>query len=79
MPGWFIKVSLHMLSQPAVHRVGLMTGIKILGPARASLFMNLLPIFVAVAAAGLLGETLHGYHAVGGLLALAGVWWGQQK
>ena len=56
-----------------------MTGIKILGPARASLFMNLLPIFVAVAAASLLGEALHGYHAVGGLLALAGVWWGQKK
>jgi drug/metabolite transporter (DMT)-like permease len=56
-----------------------MSGIKILGPARASLFMNLLPIFVAVAAAGLLGEALHGYHAVGGLLALAGVWWGQHK
>lgn len=56
-----------------------MTGIKILGPARASLFMNLLPIFVAVAAASLLGETLHGYHAVGGLLALAGVGWGQRK
>lgn len=29
-----------------------MTGIKILGSARASLFMNLLPIFVAVVAAG---------------------------
>jgi drug/metabolite transporter (DMT)-like permease len=56
-----------------------MSGIKILGPARASLFMNLLPIFVAVAAACLLGEALHGYHAVGGMLALAGVWWGQQK
>jgi drug/metabolite transporter (DMT)-like permease len=56
-----------------------MSGIKILGPARASLFMNLLPIFVAIAAASLLGEALHSYHAVGGLLALAGVWWGQHK
>lgn len=56
-----------------------MSGIKLLGPARASLFMNLLPIFVAVAAASLLGEALHAYHAVGGLLALAGVWWGQKK
>ena len=55
-----------------------MSGIKLLGPARASLFMNLLPIFVAVAASTLLGEQLHSYHAVGGLLALAGVWWGQR-
>ena len=55
------------------------SGIKQLGPARASLFMNLLPIFVALAASSLLGEPLHAYHAVGGLLALAGVWWGQRQ
>lgn len=54
-----------------------MSGIKRLGPARASLFMNLLPLFVALAASTILGEPLHTYHAVGGLLALAGVWWGQ--
>jgi len=56
-----------------------MLGIKRLGPARASLYMNLLPVFVLLAAALLLGEQLHGYHAVGGLLALAGVWWGQRQ
>ena len=55
-----------------------MNGIKRLGPARASLFMNLLPLFVALAASTLLGEQLHAFHAVGGLLALAGVWWGQR-
>lgn len=56
-----------------------MSGIKQLGPARASLYMNLLPVFVALAASTLLGEQLHAYHAVGGLLALAGVWWGQRQ
>ena len=56
-----------------------MRGIKQLGPVRASLFMNLLPLFVAGAAATLLSEQLHAYHAVGGLLALAGVWWGQRQ
>ena len=56
-----------------------MSGIKQMGPARASLFMNLLPVFVALAASTLLGEPLHSYHAVGGLLALAGVWWGQRQ
>jgi drug/metabolite transporter (DMT)-like permease len=55
-----------------------MSGIKRLGPARASLFMNLLPVLVALAAWVLLGEQLHAYHAAGGILALAGVWWGQR-
>lgn len=55
-----------------------MSGIKILGPARASLYMNLLPLFVALAASTLMGEQLYSYHAIGGTLALAGVWWGQR-
>ena len=56
-----------------------MSGIKKLGPARASLYMNLLPIFVALAASTFLGEELHIFHAIGGVLALTGVWLGQRK
>jgi drug/metabolite transporter (DMT)-like permease len=52
-------------------------GIQTLGPARASLYMNLMPVMVAVAAMWLLGETLGLHHLVGGGLALAGVWLGQ--
>ena len=55
------------------------SGIKKLGPARTSLYMNLLPIFVALVASTFLGEELHSFHAVGGALALIGVWWGQRK
>ena len=56
-----------------------MNGIKRLGPARASLFMNLLPVFVGIAAFVLLDEQLHLYHAIGGSLALVGVWWGLRQ
>lgn len=56
-----------------------MTGIKFWGAARATMTMNLLPVLVAVAAWALLGEELHTYHAVGGLVALAGVAWGLSK
>jgi len=55
-----------------------MIGIKQLDIARSSLFMDLLPIFVALAASSLLGEQLRSHHAVGGLFALARVWWGQR-
>lgn len=55
-----------------------MTGIKRIGPARASVFMNLLPLLVALGACLLLGETLHGWHAGGGALVLAGVAWSQR-
>ena len=55
-----------------------MMGIKRIGPARASIFMNLLPPLVALGACLLLGEQLHGWHAAGGALALAGVAWSQR-
>jgi drug/metabolite transporter (DMT)-like permease len=41
--------------------------------------MNLLPLLVALGAWGLLGERLHGYHAVGGALVLAGLLWSQRR
>ena len=50
-----------------------MTGVKQLGAARASLFMNLLPVLVAVAAWALLDEQLYLYHAVGAATTLLGV------
>lgn len=50
-----------------------MTGVKQLGAARASLFMNLLPVLVAIGAWVLLDEQLHLYHAVGAATTLLGV------
>ena len=43
------------------------------GPSRASVFINLLPIFGVGFAVVLLGESLHLYHVIGGLLVCAGI------
>ncbi|MDR3426681.1 DMT family transporter [Silvimonas sp.] len=48
-------------------------GIRHLGPNRCSMFINLLPVLTAGLAVILLGERLHGYHLVGGGLAVVGV------
>jgi len=45
-----------------------------IGAARASPYMYLVPVFGIALAAIFLGERLHGYHAVGIALILAGVW-----
>ncbi|WP_416425052.1 DMT family transporter [Pseudomonas sp. App30] len=50
-----------------------MKGVRHLGAPKASLYLNLVPVLVAVVACGVLGEQLHAYHAVGGGLALLGV------
>lgn len=50
-----------------------MQGVRYLGPNRASIFLNLMPVCTVVIAAVSLNEHPHLYHIVGGLLALAGV------
>ena len=50
-----------------------MIGIKSLGAARTALFINLVPLVVALLAWLILKEQLHLYHVVGGALALLGV------
>jgi drug/metabolite transporter (DMT)-like permease len=50
-----------------------MRGISHLGAGHAAMFVNLLPVFTILIAVPVLGETLHGYHVVGGGITLAGV------
>lgn len=49
------------------------TGVKALGAGRATQFINLLPVVVALLAWVILKEQLHPYHAIGGAIALIGV------
>ncbi len=48
-------------------------GVRVLGPATASLFSYLMPVFAALLSVALLGETLHWYHLAGGSLTFLGL------
>ncbi len=50
-----------------------MRGVDLIGPARAGLFANLIPIFGALSAVVVLGETFLPAHAVAVALGLAGI------
>ena len=50
-----------------------MLGLARLGSERTVVMMNLLPVFTAVMASAMLGETVQGYHWIGGGLILLGV------
>ncbi|UTH72623.1 DMT family transporter [Chromobacterium sp. IIBBL 290-4] len=54
-----------------------MRGIQKLGSDRTAIFMNLLPLFTALMASAMLGETIHYFHWIGGGLILLGVALGQ--
>ena len=48
-------------------------GNRIIGPQRASIFINLIPVFGIALAIPFLGEKLHLYHVGGGLLVVIGL------
>ena len=48
-------------------------GVAMIGPNRANLFINLVPIFGAMLAVGIVGEELHPYHMVALAFVLAGI------
>lgn len=48
-------------------------GVGTLGPTRAGQFLQLMPVFGAGLGVGLIGESLHIYHALGFALVLAGL------
>lgn len=51
-----------------------MRGVELIGPARAGLFVNLVPVFGALLAVMILGEPFRWYHAAALVLVLGGIW-----
>lgn len=54
--------------------VAWLKGVSVVGPSRASIFMNLLPLFTLVAASFILDESITASQLVGGLFVLGGVY-----
>jgi len=51
-----------------------MRGVQLIGPGRAGVFINLVPIFASALSVLLLGEKFGLFHAVGMVLVLGGIW-----
>jgi drug/metabolite transporter (DMT)-like permease len=70
--GWIILVGL-AIGPSLVSQIFYMRGVELIGPGRAGLFVNLVPVFAAILAVLILGETFAIYHAVALALVLAGI------
>ena len=49
-------------------------GVEIIGPGRAGIFVNLVPVFAALIAVAYLGEDFHAHHGLALALVLGGIW-----
>lgn len=54
-------------------------GVDLIGPARAGVYINLVPIFTAILAVLILGERFALYHGVALVLVIGGIWLAQRK
>jgi len=54
-------------------------GVSLIGPARAGVFINLVPIFAAIFAVAILGEAFRWYHLGALVLVLAGIWLAERR
>ncbi|MEM6711743.1 MAG: DMT family transporter [Pseudomonadota bacterium] len=66
-----------------VSQVFWIRGVELIGAGRASLFINLIPVFGTLLAVVILGETFETYHAVGLVCVVGGIflaeWAGRQR
>ncbi|MBA4203470.1 DMT family transporter [Pannonibacter sp. Q-1] len=76
--GWlivlFIAIFPSFLSQ-----IFFMRGVELIGPARAGIFINLVPIFGAILAVLILSEPFHLYHALALGLVFTGIWLSERR
>ncbi len=76
--GWAI-VGYIALGPSLLSQIFFMRGVELIGPGRAGVFINLVPIFSSIMAVVLLSEPFHLYHAAALVLVLAGIWLSERK
>ena len=54
-------------------------GVTLIGPARAGVFINLVPVFAAILAVQILGEAFRWYHLGALALVLLGIWLAERR
>ncbi|MEO1000388.1 MAG: DMT family transporter [Pseudomonadota bacterium] len=54
-------------------------GVDLIGPGRAGVYVNLVPIFAPLLAWAILGQEIRGYHALALALVLGGIWLAQRQ
>ncbi len=73
MQGWLVVLYIS-LCPSFLSQIFYIRGVELIGPSRAGVFVNLVPVFAAVMAIVVLGEHFGLYHGVALVLVLGGIW-----
>jgi drug/metabolite transporter (DMT)-like permease len=76
--GWAILLYVGLFPS-LLSQIFYMRGVELIGPGRAGIFVNLVPVFGALLAVVILGEPFHLYHAGALALVLGGIWLAERR
>lgn len=71
--GWLV-VGLVTLFPSFLAQISFIQGVSLIGPSRAGVFINLVPVFASILALLILKEPFRPFHAVALALVLGGIW-----
>ena len=75
--GWL--VTLYVAIFPScLAQLFYLRGVDLIGPGRAGVFVNLVPVFAAILAVALINEPFALFHAVALVLVIGGIWLAQR-
>lgn len=78
LTGWLLV--LYVALGPSIaSQLMFMRGVELIGPARAGLFVNLVPIWAAILGVLILAEPFAAYHAIALALVLGGIWLAERQ
>jgi drug/metabolite transporter (DMT)-like permease len=73
LKGWLVLLYV-ALGPSLLSQMFFMRGVELIGPGRAGIFVNLVPVFAPVLAVAILGEPFRWYHGLALVLVLGGIW-----
>lgn len=71
--GWLIVTGVTLFPS-FLAQIFFIQGVEMIGPARAGVFVNLVPVFAAVLAVAFLNEAFEAFHGIALALVLGGIW-----
>ncbi|PVB63206.1 EamA family transporter [Labrenzia sp. 011] len=78
LQGWLVVLYISLFPS-CLAQIFFMRGVELIGPARAGVFINLVPIFAAILAVSILGEPFRWHHGLALTLVLGGIWLSERK
>jgi drug/metabolite transporter (DMT)-like permease len=78
LTGWLILIYV-VVGPSLASQLFFMRAIELIGPGRAGVFVNLVPVFAPLLAVAILGEHLALYHGLALALVLGGIWIAERR